>query len=97
MNVLQKGTYITGVNTPYGKKLNLSTIEKRHNVETLTSWEKDAYLLLLEGYTTKETAEKLGNMYPIAKVYQADIYKKLFVNTQAELIMNYHDVDNGKE
>jgi DNA-binding CsgD family transcriptional regulator len=78
-----------GIPTPYGKKLMLSDKEKLGLAESLTPREKDAFFLLLEGYTLKETAAQMGIGYSTANTYQTAIYRKLHVNSRAELIINY--------
>lgn len=60
--------------------------------ESLTPRERDTYLLLVEGYTLKETARQLGIRYSTANTHQTNIYKKLHVNSRAELIINYRNI-----
>ncbi|NCB62468.1 MAG: LuxR family transcriptional regulator [Clostridia bacterium] len=61
----------------------------------LTPRERDVFRLLLEGYTLQETADQLGVKYSTANTHMTAIYKKLGVNTRAELIIRYRDF--GKE
>lgn len=49
-------------------------------------------MFLLEGYTLKETANQLGIGYSTANTYQTAIYRKLHVNSRAELIINYRNI-----
>ncbi len=60
----------------------------------LTPREMEACMLLLEGYTIKETANQLGIGYSTANTYQTAIYRKLHVNSRAELIINYRNMNS---
>lgn len=62
-------------------------------VAQLTPREHDLYLLLLEGFTLKESAKQLGVKYSTANTHMTGIYRKLGVRSRAELIINYRDVD----
>jgi len=88
---------IISTETPYGKKLNLSPSEKLNLVESLTPREKEAFYILLEGYSIKETAKQLNIKYSTANTYQTAIYKKLNVHSRAELIINFRDLCATKE
>ncbi|NLT12704.1 MAG: hypothetical protein GXY05_00015 [Clostridiales bacterium] len=57
----------------------------------LTPRERDLFLLLLEGYTLKESAKQLSVKYSTANTHMTGIYKKLNVNSRAELIIRYRD------
>lgn len=94
---LKAETDTSGVYTPYGKKLRISDEEKSALTDDLTPREKDTYLLLLEGYTLKETAHQLGIGYSTTNTYQTAVYHKLHVNSRAELIINYHDICGSKK
>lgn len=85
-----------GVPTPYGKRLDISAEEKNRRINSLTQREKETFLLLLEGYKLKETANRLGIGYSTANTYQTAIYRKLCVNSRAELIINYLDAGGNK-
>lgn len=85
-------TIVPGTDTPYGKKLGISRDEKVKLTQSLTPREKETYQLLLEGYTLKETAKQLEIGYSTANTYQTAVYRKLHVNSRAELIINYHDI-----
>lgn len=80
------------VNTFDDKKLSLRDDEKSALTDRLTPRESDTYRLLLGGYTLRETADKLGIGYSTVNTYQTAIYRKLHVNSRAELIINYHDI-----
>jgi DNA-binding CsgD family transcriptional regulator len=88
----EKETAVFSTQTRYGKKLNLSPSEKSKLVESLTPREKETFFILLGGYSLKETAEQLNVGYSTANTYQTAIYKKLNVNSRAELIINYRDM-----
>ncbi len=59
----------------------------------LTPRELDVFRLLLEGYTLQETARQLGVKYSTVNTHMSAIYKKLGVNSRAELIIRYHDFE----
>lgn len=77
-----------------------SGFEKKHDivgnrakmVKNLTPREREAFLLLIEGHTLKETAKGLNISYSTANTYQTAIYRKLQVNSRAELIINYMEI-----
>lgn len=85
-------TSIPGVDTCYGKKFTIGNDEKSRLMESLTPREREAGLLLLEGFTLKETAKQLNIGYSTANTYQTAIYRKLHVNSRAELIINYREI-----
>lgn len=64
-------------------------------VAQLTPRENDLYLLLLEGFTLKESAKQLSIKYSTANTHMTGIYKKLGVKSRAELIINYREVKGG--
>lgn len=84
----KKKTSVFSSRTAYGKRLGLSHSEKSQLVESLTPREKEAFFILLGGYSLKEAAEQLDVRYSTANTYQTAIYKKLNVNSRAELIIN---------
>jgi DNA-binding CsgD family transcriptional regulator len=61
------------------------------HVALLTPREYDLFLLLLEGYKLKESAKQLSVKYSTANTHMTAIYKKLNVNSRAELIIRYRD------
>jgi DNA-binding CsgD family transcriptional regulator len=89
---LENETIIPRIQTRYGKKLNLTTSEKLELVAKLTPREKETFFILLGGYSLKETAKQLGISYSTANTHQTAIYKKLHVNSRAELIISYRDL-----
>ena len=78
----------TGETALIGK--NESAI-KKERLGRLTTREKEEFILLLTGYTIRESAEKLGISYSTANTHLSAIYKKLEVNSRAQLIIMYHD------
>lgn len=90
-------TTIPGTQTRYGKKLELDAAEKSELIKSLTPRENETFLILLGGYSLKETAQQLGIGYSTTNTYQTAVYKKLHVNTRAELIINYRDECKTKE
>jgi DNA-binding CsgD family transcriptional regulator len=65
--------------------------DKRKLISLLTPRETDLYYLLLEGYTLKEAAKVLSVKYSTANTHMTAIYKKLRVNSRAELIIKYRE------
>ncbi|PKM54220.1 MAG: hypothetical protein CVV00_09170 [Firmicutes bacterium HGW-Firmicutes-5] len=80
--------------TKNAKLLNLSYEEKSERIDNLSARERETYLLLLEGFTLKECAKQMGIKYSTVNTYTTAVYKKLKVNTRAELIINYHEKMN---
>jgi DNA-binding CsgD family transcriptional regulator len=79
------------------EKLDDKEKSKIKKVMQLTPREYDVYLLLLEGYTLKECADKLSIKYSTANTHMTGVYKKLGINTKAELIINYRDIKIEEE
>jgi len=77
------------VTSAYYRNEDILLEEKRIKVAKLTPREYDLYLLLLEGFTIKESAKQLTIKYSTANTHMSAIYKKLGVHTRAELIINY--------
>ena len=69
----------------------LSANEPSEQIALLTPREHELFLLLLEGYTLKESAKQLSIKYSTANTHMTGIYKKLIVSSRAELIIKYHD------
>ncbi|NLH00921.1 MAG: response regulator transcription factor [Clostridiales bacterium] len=69
----------------------LSANEPSERIALLTPREHELFLLLLEGYTLKESAKQLSIKYSTANTHMTGIYKKLNVSSRAELIIKYHD------
>jgi DNA-binding CsgD family transcriptional regulator len=57
----------------------------------LTQREREVFGLLVEGYTLRETAQQLGLKYSTVNTHMTGIYRKLGVNSRAELIIRYRD------
>ena len=76
-----------------GKQLSVTQSGRQVRVAQLTPREHELYLLLLEGFTLRESAEQLGIKYSTANTHMTGIYRKLGVRSRAELIINYRDVD----
>jgi len=66
-------------------------------LDVLTQREREVFRLLVEGYTIKETAQSLGIKYSTANTHMTGIYKKLGVNSRAELIIRYRDFEKENE
>lgn len=73
-------------------KLNTTRNER---LNCLTAREYEAFSILLEGYTLKFCAEKMGVKYSTANTYQNAIYKKLGVKNRAKLIIDYKDLERS--
>ena len=67
----------------------LSGKEESWRLALLTPRERELFLLLLEGYTLKESAKRLSVKYSTANTHMTGVYKKLNVNSRAELIIRY--------
>lgn len=63
--------------------------ERIQRIAMLTPRERELFLLLLEGYTLKESAKQLSVKYSTVNTHMTGIYKKLNVNSRAELIIRY--------
>ncbi|MPN05573.1 hypothetical protein SDC9_152824 [bioreactor metagenome] len=84
--------------TPQGEtSRKLLAGEPFERLTLLTPRERDLFLLLLEGYTLKESAKQLSVKYSTANTHMTGIYKKLNVNTRAELIIRYRDAVKRNE
>ncbi|NLO10038.1 MAG: helix-turn-helix transcriptional regulator [Clostridiales bacterium] len=70
--------------------------EKQNLVSMLTPREADLFNLLLEGYTLKESAKELSIKYSTANTHMTAIYKKLKVNSRAELIIKYRGSERSE-
>ncbi len=77
----------------YDQKPDMDEAYKQRQIALLTPREQELFLLLLEGYTLKESAQKLSIKYSTANTHMTSIYKKLGVNSRAELIINYRKMD----
>lgn len=69
--------------------------KKRERFSQLTPREYELCLLLLEGFTLRESAKQLSIKYSTANTHMTGIYKKLGVKSRAELIINYRNI-NGE-
>jgi DNA-binding CsgD family transcriptional regulator len=74
----------------------LSANKPSERIALLTPREHELFLLLLEGYTLKESAKQLSIKYSTANTHMTGIYKKLNVSSRAELIIKYHDTGKKK-
>ncbi len=63
--------------------------ERWARLATLTPREYQAFLILLEGYSLKRSAEAMGVKYPTMSTYASAVSKKLKVNCRSELIIKY--------
>lgn len=80
----------------YENPKNDTEEEKQKLVSMLTPRETDLYNFLLEGYTLKESAKELSVKYSTANTHMTAIYKKLKVNSRAELIIKYRGIGKGQ-
>jgi DNA-binding CsgD family transcriptional regulator len=76
----------------YGNQLKITKNDKKKRVDLLTPRERELYLLLLEGLTLKESAERLSVKYSTANTHMTGVYRKLGVSSRAELLINYRNV-----
>lgn len=75
----------------------LSAGEPSERLALLMPREYDLFLLLLDGYTLKESAKQLSVKYSTANTHMTGIYKKLNVNSRAELIIRYRNAVKRNE
>jgi len=78
--------------SPSAANAELTESEKQERIAQLTPREYDLYLLLLEGFTLKESAERLLIKYSTANTHMSGVYRKLGVRSRAQLIINYRHV-----
>lgn len=71
--------------------------DKRERIATLTPREHELFLLLLEGFTLKESAGQLMIKYSTANTHMTGIYKKLGVNSRAGLIIKYRSMAAARQ
>lgn len=79
-----------------GRQRKAAQSDRQVCLSRLTPRERDLYLLLLEGFTLKESAKQLSIKYSTANSHMSGIYKKLRVNSRAELIINYRGINGEK-
>ncbi len=71
--------------------------DKNSRVRSLTQREQETFALLLEGYTLKEAAQQMGVKYSTANTHMTELYRKLGVNSRAELIIHYRELNHSSE
>ena len=69
--------------------MTLFAKEKAERLVRLTRREKEVFELLVEGYTLKESADKLKLKYSTINTHVTNLYRKLGVRSRAELIILY--------
>jgi len=70
-------------------RMNTAADERQQRISLLTARERELFLLLLQGFTLKESAKRLSVKYSTANTHMTGIYKKLQVNSRAEMIIGY--------
>lgn len=70
---------------------NTSRLEARLKELKLTPAETEVCKLLLEGYTLRQIAGMLEKSYSTINTYYSSIYKKLNINSRAELLLRFQD------
>lgn len=65
-------------------------------LQTLTPREREVYGHLLQGRKLKEIAALLNITYATANFHCQGLYKKLSVNTRAQLFIQYASLDAGR-
>ncbi len=66
--------------------------DRLERLDKLTPRERELCLLLVEGYTLKESAVQLKVKYSTVNTHMNGVYRKLGVNSRAELIINYRQL-----
>lgn len=77
---------------PFQKSLERDLPSRVHTLG-LTPRETEVFKLLLEGYTLKETADRLDIKYSTVNTHMTAVYKKLGVSSRAELIIRYRNFE----
>ncbi len=72
-----------------GTKQRPDSAEKARRMKSLTRRERETFEALVQGYTLAQTAQLLGVKYPTANTHSTNLYRKLGVNSKAELIIEY--------
>jgi DNA-binding CsgD family transcriptional regulator len=85
----------SNASSSFADRSRITKEEKHIRISQLTPREYELYLLLLEGFTLKESAKQLSVKYSTANTHMTGIYKKLGVKSRAELIINYRNI-NGE-
>ncbi len=70
-----------------------SVQERLDRLTTLTPREQEVYRHLIRGRTMKETARLLGVTYATVNFHCQGLYRKLCINTRAQLFMRYAMLD----
>ncbi|WP_212653628.1 helix-turn-helix transcriptional regulator [Marinomonas sp. CT5] len=70
---------------------HMSQVLKQFGCHTLTERERDVALLIIRGYSLKAISELLGIAFGTSKVHCKNLYKKLGINSQAELFAIFLD------
>lgn len=70
---------------------NMSRLEARLKELKLTPAEIEVCTLLLEGYTLRQISGIVGKAYSTVNTYYVSIYKKLNINSRAELLITFQD------
>jgi DNA-binding CsgD family transcriptional regulator len=73
--------------------INEDVNDKYFKIHNLSPKQYEEFLLLLEGYTLKKVAQKMNIKYSTANTHMTKLYKKLGVNTRAELIIQYRNLN----
>lgn len=79
----------------FAQRKDILQDERYGRLEKLSPRERELCLLLVEGYTLKESAARLQIKYSTANTHVNGIYKKLGVNSRADLIINYRALSNA--
>jgi len=77
------------VNTVKSRNSPKKGMDLRDALSLLTNRERDVFNALLKVRKVKDAAEELGIKYPTLHTHCKSIYKKLRVNSRAELILRY--------
>ncbi len=90
---LAQGDRAAAIDIPKGPKKREENEEERQQAQSriaqLTAKEKLVFDFLVEGYTIKEIAKRLGISYSTVNTHMNAVYRKLGVNTRSQLIICY--------
>ncbi len=69
--------------------------ERRKRMNTLSPREREVYSHLVRGLKMKEIAPLLGVTYATVNFHCRGLYKKLCINSRAQLFFQYAPLDSG--
>lgn len=68
-----------------------------NELDSLTNKEYDVFKLLVDGYKMRDIAELLNVKYSTINEHTKNIYNKLNIHSQKDIIIKYHTIFINKE